>query len=39
MRLGFALVQLGQTDEGETYLAKGVGLDPSMVDVKAPSYD
>lgn len=39
MRLGFALVHLGEKDEGATYLAKGVELDPSMADVDAPSYD
>lgn len=39
MRLGFALVHLGEQKEGERYLGKGVTLDPSMADVKAPSYD
>jgi Tfp pilus assembly protein PilF len=38
MRLGFALVHLGQPDEGEKYLAKGIQLDPSMTEVAAPSY-
>jgi Tfp pilus assembly protein PilF len=39
MRLGFALVHLGKDDEGSTYLEKGIALDPSMVEVEAPSYD
>ena len=39
MRLGFALVHLGQKDEGARYLGKGVTLDPSMANVQAPSYD
>lgn len=39
MRLGFALVHLGQDDEGAKFLGKGVSLDPSMADVEAPSYD
>lgn len=39
MRLGFALLQLGETAEAEEHLAEGVKLDPSMADVKAPSYD
>jgi Tfp pilus assembly protein PilF len=39
MRLGFALVHLGQTDEGSEFLEEGIQLDPTMVDVKAPSYD
>ena len=38
MRLGFALLHLGHDDEGTTYLAKGLQLDPAMADVKAPSY-
>jgi Tfp pilus assembly protein PilF len=38
MRLGFALVHLGEKDEGAKYLGKGVQLDPSMADVEAPSY-
>ena len=38
MRLGFALIHLGRRDEGATYLEKGVGLDPSMANVQAPSY-
>jgi Tfp pilus assembly protein PilF len=38
MRLGFALLHLGETDEAEKHLAKGVELDPSMADVQAPSY-
>ena len=38
MRLGFALVHLGQTDEGEDHLEKGIELDPSMRDVPAPNY-
>jgi Tfp pilus assembly protein PilF len=39
MRLGFALIHLGKTAEGEEHLGKGVSLDPSMADVEAPSYD
>ncbi|GAB3200540.1 hypothetical protein GCM10027062_20450 [Nocardioides hungaricus] len=39
MRLGFALVDLGQQDEGAQFLGKGVALDPAMADVEAPSYD
>lgn len=39
MRLGFALVHLGKTDEAEKHLSAGVKLDPSMADVQAPSYD
>lgn len=39
MRLGFALVHLGRTEEGEKHLAKGLELDPSMKDVAAPDYD
>ena len=39
MRLGFALVHLGKADEGSTYLGKGIALDPTMVDVEAPSYE
>jgi len=39
MRLGFALVHLGRTKEGEDHLAKGLALDPSMKDVAAPDYD
>jgi Tfp pilus assembly protein PilF len=39
MRLGFALVHLGKTADGEQALGKGVALDPSMKDVEAPSYD
>ncbi|WP_426243804.1 tetratricopeptide repeat protein [Nocardioides sp. LHG3406-4] len=39
MRLGFALLHLGETDEAEGHLSTGVELDPSMADVPAPSYD
>lgn len=39
MRLGFALLHLGETEEAEKQLSAGVKLDPSMADVKAPSYD
>lgn len=39
MRLGFALLHLGKTDEAEEHLTTGVKLDPSMADVEAPSYD
>jgi len=38
MRLGFALLHLGSTADGEKELAAGVRLDPSMADVQAPSY-
>ena len=38
MRLGFALLHLGKTDEAEKHLSTGVELDPSMADVQAPSY-
>ena len=38
MRLGFALVHLGQTDEGEGFLEQGIALDPAMADIEAPSY-
>lgn len=39
MRLGFALLHLGKTDEAEDHLSTGLKLDPSMADVKAPAYD
>ncbi|MGA9749511.1 MAG: tetratricopeptide repeat protein [Nocardioides sp.] len=39
MRLGFALVHLGQEEEGATKLQRGIELDPSLKDVEAPSYD
>lgn len=39
MRLGFALVHLGRTKEGERHLERGLALDPSMKDVAAPDYD
>lgn len=39
MRLGFALLHLGSTADGEKELATGVRLDPSMADVQAPAYD
>ncbi|SFD03405.1 Tetratricopeptide repeat-containing protein [Nocardioides terrae] len=38
MRLGFALVHLGQKDEGAAELAQGLRLDPSMKSVPAPTY-
>lgn len=38
MRLGFALLHLGETDEAEEHLATGVKLDPSMAEVEAPTY-
>ena len=38
MRLGFALVHEGRSDEGESYLAQGIALDPSMTNVAAPTY-
>lgn len=39
MRLGFALLHLGERAEGEKYLGIGLSLDPSMAEVEAPSYD
>lgn len=39
MRLGFALLHLGETEEAEEHLSTGVELDPAMADVQAPSYD
>lgn len=39
MRLGFALVHLGEDEEGAEFLAQGIELDPSMTEVEAPSYD
>ncbi|MFI5428624.1 tetratricopeptide repeat protein [Aeromicrobium sp. UC242_57] len=39
MRLGFALLHQGETEKAEEHLSKGVKLDPSMADVKAPTYD
>ena len=39
MRLGFALLHLGETEEAEEALSTGVELDPSMADVDAPAYD
>ena len=39
MRLGFALLHQGKTDEAEKHLSAGIKLDPSMKDVQAPSYD
>jgi Tfp pilus assembly protein PilF len=39
MRLGFALLHLGKKKEGADQLGTGVSLDPSMAEVKAPSYD
>lgn len=38
MRLGFALLHLGEPDEAEEHLSTGVALDPSMTDIQAPSY-
>jgi len=38
MRLGFALVHLGDEDAGAEFLEQGIALDPSMADVEAPSY-
>lgn len=37
-RLGFGLLELGEDDEAEDALARGVTLDPAMADVKAPRY-
>ncbi|GAA1516311.1 tetratricopeptide repeat protein [Nocardioides humi] len=39
MRLGFALLHLGQTAEAEASLARGVALDPAMAEIEAPSYE
>ena len=39
MRLGFALVHLGQTEEGEGFLGQGIALDPAMEKVEAPRYE
>lgn len=39
MRLGFAQVHLGNTEDGEQALARGVALDPAMAEVDAPTYD
>ena len=39
MRLGFALVHLGEKVEGEAALAEGLRLDPAMAQVEAPRYD
>lgn len=39
MRLGFALLHLGETEEGEGFLEQGIALDPAMEDVQAPSYE
>ena len=38
MRLGFALLHLGDKDEAERHLTRGLELDPSMADIKAPDY-
>lgn len=38
MRLGFALLELGDRKEAEQHLSRGVELDPSMADVEAPTY-
>ncbi len=39
MRLGFALLHLGENEEAEEHLATGIELDPAMADVEAPSYE
>lgn len=39
MRLGFALVHLGEEKRGERHLEKGLALDPSMKDVAPPDYE
>lgn len=39
MRLGFALVHQGKDGEAETYLQRGLALDPAMAKVEAPNYD
>jgi Tfp pilus assembly protein PilF len=39
MRLGFALVHLGERQDGEAALEEGLRLDPSMARVEAPTYD
>ncbi len=38
MRLGFALQELGQTDESQELLDRGIELDPTMADVEPPRY-
>jgi Tfp pilus assembly protein PilF len=38
MRLGFALLELGDTAEAEQELATGVRLDPAMAEIEAPTY-
>ena len=39
MRLGFALLHLGEKTEAEKHLATGLKLDPAMAKVQAPSYE
>lgn len=39
MRLGFALLHLGEPAEAEEHLAAGVRLDPAMAGAEAPAYD
>ncbi|XBB67688.1 tetratricopeptide repeat protein [Nocardioides sp. WV_118_6] len=39
MRLGFALLHLGERAEAEEHLAAGVRLDPAMAGAEAPAYD
>lgn len=38
MRLGFALEELGEDQEAEEMLARGIELDPAMADVEPPKY-
>lgn len=39
MRMGFAMVHLGDTKDGEAALEQGLRLDPAMAQVKAPRYN
>lgn len=39
MRLGFALLHLGDTAEGEDHLERGIALDPAMRMVDVPRYE
>jgi tetratricopeptide (TPR) repeat protein len=38
MRLGFALQELGQEQEGQEFLDQGIELDASMAEVEPPKY-
>jgi tetratricopeptide (TPR) repeat protein len=39
MRLGFALKELGEKEEAQEMLDRGIALDPAMADVESPDYD